>query len=124
MGTARSSQTKRERNLMLQFLLIAAVLVLYEASFWVVPAMMSAGIISGNQTSILINTFGILNSALPPFLYMTFGSDLKRIIFGGAGTVGAKSMGPTSVATAKVVLSQMPVGQQLRVAQNVDEIDM
>lgn len=121
----RSSQAKRERNLMLQFLLIALVLVIYEGFFWLIPKLKSLGLISGNKTLILVNAFGILNSALPPFLYMTFGSELRRIISSKSGMVASiKSLRPNSAIGGRLVVSQSIGGQVLRASTNIDEIDV
>lgn len=80
-GKDVDKQQKRELQLVFQFIVIGISLSIYELMFWVVPPLMEEGKISVYAGLNAMNIFGVINSAIHPFMYIFFGSEIKKRIF-------------------------------------------
>lgn len=72
---------KQEFQLIFQFVVIGISLSLYALTFWIVPALVEKGSLSDCVGLNFMNIFSVVNSAVHPFMYIFFGSEVKEKIF-------------------------------------------
>src|SRR5690348_16826921 len=68
-----SQRRRREKRILIQFSLISSVLLLFYASFWIIPEL-----VPGKAGAVIVTLFGITSAGMNPFIYLVFNKLMMR----------------------------------------------